>query len=91
MAYALLLYTSTLVVAYFVAQRLPAPSQPRLVLNTALSLLVILLVVKVPLVGPGVRFLVHLLGVGCLVMHLRDLYVASREAEGGPRGELAAA
>jgi hypothetical protein len=90
MAYALLLYTSTLVVAYFAAQRLPAANNRRLVLNTALSLLVILLVVKVPLIGPGVRFLVHLLGVGCLVMHLRDLYVASRDSEGGPMREVAA-
>jgi hypothetical protein len=78
MAYALLLYTSTLVVAYFLAQRLPAPNNPRLVLSTAVSLLVILLVLKVPLVGPGLNFLVRIFGMGCLVVHLRNLYVASR-------------
>jgi cytoskeletal protein CcmA (bactofilin family) len=88
MAYALLLYTSTLVVAYFLALRLPATNNRRLVVSTALSLLVILLVVKVPLVGPGLRFLVHLLGMGCLVMHLRNLYVASRDSATGPTGQV---
>lgn len=87
MAYALLLYTSTLVVAYFLAQRLPAPNNCRLVLSTALSLLVILLVMKIPLVGPGLSFLVHVFGVGCLVMHLRNLCRSRHGSPEGPTGQ----
>ncbi|NNE18538.1 MAG: hypothetical protein HKN10_08690 [Myxococcales bacterium] len=78
--YALLLFLSTLVVAYFAAQRLPAPNNRRLVLNTAATLLVILFVVAIPFVGPGLNFLVHIFGVGCLVVHLRNVYVANQGA-----------
>ncbi|KPK13676.1 MAG: hypothetical protein AMJ62_14765 [Myxococcales bacterium SG8_38] len=86
MAYAVLLYASTLAVAYFAAQRLPAAlDNRRLVLRTGLSLLVVLFVLEVPLVGPGLSFLVHIFGVGCLVMHLRELYLASR----GPTSSVA--
>ncbi|MDH3656219.1 MAG: zf-HC2 domain-containing protein [Myxococcales bacterium] len=76
--YAVLLFLSTLVVAYFAAQRLPAAdSRRRLVLNTGVSLLVILFVVAIPFVGPGLNFLVHIFGMGCLVVHLRNLYTKS--------------
>ena len=78
MVYAVLVFLSTLVVAYFAAQRLPAAdSRRRLVLNTGASLLVILFVVAIPFVGAGLNFLVHLFGMGCLVVHLRNLYTKS--------------
>ena len=78
MVYAVLVFLSTLVVAYFAAQRLPAAdSRRRLVLNTGASLLVILFVVAIPFVGPGLNFLVHIFGMGCLVVHLRNLYTKS--------------
>jgi cytoskeletal protein CcmA (bactofilin family) len=85
-AYALLLYASTLVVGYFAGLRLfgrAEPSNRRLVFTTALSLLVIFLVVEIPLVGPGLNFLIHIFGMGCLVVHLRNLYVASHGPSGG--------
>ncbi len=78
MVYAVLLFLSTLVVAYFAALRLPTPDHRRLVLNTGASLLAILFVVAIPFVGPGLNFLVHIFGMGCLVVHLRKLYTASR-------------
>ncbi len=77
MVYGVLLFLSTLVVAYFAAQRLPAADNRRLVLNTGASLLVILFVVAIPFVGPGLSFLVHIFGMGCLVVHLRNLYTKS--------------
>jgi hypothetical protein len=86
-AYALLLYASTLVVAYFAAQRFPAESNRRLVLWTALSLLLIFFVVEIPLVGPGLSFLVHIFGMGCLLVHLRNLYMGSRDSTDSPPGE----
>jgi hypothetical protein len=85
MAYGLLLYVSTLVVANFAAQRLPGPLQPsnrRAVLYTALILLLIFLVVEIPLLGPGLNFLIRIFGMGCLVVHLRNLYVASHDRSG---------
>jgi cytoskeletal protein CcmA (bactofilin family) len=85
--YALLLYASTLVVAYFVAQRFPAEGNRRVVLWTALSLLLIFFVVKIPLVGPGLSFLVHIFGMGCLLVHLRNLYMGSRDSTDSPTGE----
>jgi cytoskeletal protein CcmA (bactofilin family) len=77
LVYALLMYLSTLVVAYFAAQWALHPAGWRAVLWTGLGLLVILLVVEIPVVGPGLSFLVHLFGVGCLVMHLRGRFVAA--------------
>ena len=77
--YALLVFLSTLVVAYFAAQRLPAgDSRRRLVLNTWASLLVILFVLAIPFVGAGLSFFVHIFGLGCLVLHLKNLYTQSR-------------
>jgi hypothetical protein len=84
MVYALLLYASTLVVAYFVAQRFPAEDNRRLVMWTGLSLLVIFFVVEIPLVGAGLCFLISIFGMGCLVVHLRNLYMGSREPTGEP-------
>lgn len=87
MAYGVLLFLSTLVVAYFAAQRLPGTGNRRLVLNTAASLLVILFVVAIPFVGPGLSFLVHIFGLGCLVVHLRNLYMNSHGFTDSPAGE----
>jgi hypothetical protein len=39
--------------------------------------LVILFVVAIPFVGPGLSFLVHIFGMGCLVVHLKNLYTKS--------------
>lgn len=47
----------------------------------------IFLVVKIPLLGPGLSFVVHLFGVGCLVAHLRNLYVASHGSAHSPTGQ----
>jgi cytoskeletal protein CcmA (bactofilin family) len=86
--YAVLLFLSTLVVAYFAAQRLPtADSRRRLVLNTGASLLVILFVLAIPFVGTGLSFLVHIFGLGCLVVHLRNVYTASHGSTDSPAGE----
>jgi anti-sigma factor RsiW/cytoskeletal protein CcmA (bactofilin family) len=87
MAYAVLVFVSTLVVAYVAGLRIPAQDNRRLVLNTALSLLIILFVVAIPFVGPGLNFLVHIFGMGCLVVHLRNLYVAGRDSSGSPTGQ----
>lgn len=92
MVYAVLLYTSTLVVAYFAAQRLPADNDRRLVLWTGLCLLVIFFVIEIPFVGPVVHFLVLIFGLGCLVLHLWELYRESRgstDASAGPPAVLA--
>jgi len=75
--YAVLIFLSTLVVAYFAAQRLPAPNKRRLVFNTGATLLAILFVVAIPFVGPGLNFLVHIFGMGALVVHLRNAYMNS--------------
>ncbi len=87
MVYALLVFLSTLVVAYFAAQRLPAPNNRRLVLNTGASLLVILFVVAIPFVGPGLNFLVHIFGMGCLVVHLRNVYMANHGSTDSPTSQ----
>ena len=88
MVYAVLLFLSTLVVAYFAAQRLPTgDSRRRLVLNTGASLLVILFVVAIPFVGPGLSFLVHIFGMGCLVLHLRNVYTARHDSSDSPMSE----
>jgi hypothetical protein len=78
--YGLLLFVSTLVVADFAGQRLPIGDERRVFLRTALALLVILFVVEIPFIGGGLHFLVLIFGFGCLVMHLRNLYMARRGA-----------
>ncbi len=76
MAYALLLFLSTLVVAYFAGKRLPISGESggHVALRTGLTLLVILFVVEIPFVGGGLSFLIHIFGIGCLLVHLRNLY-----------------
>lgn len=76
MAYALLLFLSTLVVADFAGQRLPfgSDNQTGVALRTGVALLVILFVVEIPFVGGGLHFLVLIFGMGCLLLHLRSLY-----------------
>jgi cytoskeletal protein CcmA (bactofilin family) len=80
MVYAVLVFVSTLVVAYLVGQRLPIQNDRpvRVVLRTGLSLLVILFAVGIPFIGPGLRFLIHIFGMGCLLVHLRNRYTARR-------------
>ena len=78
MAYAVLLYASTLVVAYFVAERLPAGDDRRLFLWTALCLLGLLLVFEIPFLGPILGLFARIFGLGCLVLHLWGLYQGSR-------------
>jgi hypothetical protein len=43
--------------------------------------------VKIPLVGPGLSFLVHIFGMGCLLVHLRNLYMRRRDSTDSPTGE----
>ena len=89
--YALLLFLSTLVVAYFAAERFSgAESDRSLVLWTGLILLAILFVVEIPFVGAGLGFLIRIFGLGCLVLHLRDLYVDYRGTTDSPAGEAGA-
>jgi cytoskeletal protein CcmA (bactofilin family) len=83
-AYALVFYLSTLVVAYFIAKRFAPEDDRRLVLWTGLILLAILFVVEIPFIGGGLNFLVHIFGMGCLVLHLWNLYQASRESTDTP-------
>lgn len=92
MAYALLLFLSTVVVAYFAGERLPIEGAggARTALRTGLALLVILFVVEIPFVGGGLSFLIHIFGMGCLLLHLRHLYVDRGNKEGPSTGELAA-
>lgn len=75
MIYVVLAYASTLVVAYFVSQRVPA-LQNRVISSTMLCLLALLLLVKLPLLGPGLNFLIHILGMGYLVMHLKAVWAS---------------
>lgn len=77
-AYALLLYASTLVVADLAGQRLAVLGRGGQVLRTGFSLLVILLLMELPFVGPVLHFLVHIFGMGCLAMHWKGLYDARR-------------
>ena len=90
MAYAVLLYASTLAVAYFMAQRLPAGDDRRLFLWTALCLLALFLLFEVPFLGPLASFLVHVLGLGSLAMHLWGLYQGKGGQTGAPTGALVA-
>lgn len=78
MAYVVVVYLSTLTVAYFAGQRLPMPKKGGVALGTGLSLLVILLAVDLPLVGMGLNFLVRIFGTGCLALHLKGRYSESR-------------
>jgi anti-sigma factor RsiW len=80
--YALLLFLSTLVVAYFAGERLPfgADSSTGVALRTGVALLVIYFAMEIPFVGGGLHFVVHIFGIGVLLMHARDLYLARRDA-----------
>lgn len=82
MAYMLLAYLSTIVVAYFLAQRWPVLEQAPIALRTGLTLAVLLVITKIPWIGPGLGFLICLFGVGSLVTHLRSLYARSDEQSG---------
>ena len=85
--YAVLVFLSTLVVAYFAAQRLPAADNRRRALHTGAILLVILFVLAIPFVGAGLSFFVHIFGLGCLVLHLKNLYTQSRGSSDSPTGQ----
>lgn len=83
MLYAVLVFLSTLVVAYFVAQRLPVLQGGNQALRVGITLLVILFVVEIPFIGGGLSFLIHIFGMGALIMHLKDLYARRRGPSGG--------
>jgi hypothetical protein len=83
--YVVLFYTSTLVVAYFAAFLTPARVHP--VLRTALCLLVISLLVELPWVGDGLNVLIRVFGMGCVAVHVYQLYAARRL--GAPRSSPA--
>jgi hypothetical protein len=85
MTYVVLFYTSTLVVAYFAGSLAPPRLHP--VLRTALCLLAISLLVELPWVGDGLNFLIRVFGVGCVAVHLYQLYAARRL--GAPRSSPA--
>ena len=91
-AYALLLFLSTLVVAYFAGERLKfgGTDPTGVVLRTGVALLLIYFVMEIPFVGGGVHFLVHIFGVGCLILHVRNLYLARREPPAATPGEAGA-
>jgi hypothetical protein len=80
MVYALLLFLSALVVAYFAGARLSFGGEggKGVVLRTGLALLAILFVVEIPFIGGGLHFLVLIFGMGVLVLHLRELYLNRR-------------
>jgi hypothetical protein len=85
MIYVVLFYASTLVVAYFAGFLAPARLHP--VLRTALCLVVISLLVELPWVGDGLNFLIRVFGMGCIAVHLHQLYAARRL--GAPRSSPA--
>jgi len=85
-AYGLMLFLSTLVVADFAGRRLPIGDESRELLRTALALLGILFVVEIPFIGGGLHFLVLIFGLGCLLVHLRNLYIDWRGSRGTPAG-----
>ncbi len=86
--YALLLFLSTLVVAYLAAQRFSgATDDRRLVLFTGITLLAILFLVEIPFVGAGLGFLIRIFGLGCLALHLQNLYLDYRSSTDSPTGE----
>ncbi len=87
-AYGLLFFLSTLVVAYFLAKRFAPEGDRRLILGTAVTLLVILFIVEIPFIGGGLNFLVHIFGMGCLVLHLWNLYQSRRKPPGAPEPTL---
>lgn len=95
MAYALLLFLSTIVVADFAGQRLPfgSDTQTGVALRTGVALLLVLFVMEIPFVGGGLHFLVHIFGMGCLLLHLRGLYLNRKgptDSEGVEPAALAA-
>jgi hypothetical protein len=95
MAYGALLFLSKVVVAYFVGQRLSfgGDTETGVIVRTGVSLLAILFVIEIPFLGGGLHFLVHIFGLGVLLVHLRNLYLARREpppATPGEPGVLAA-
>ena len=81
--YLVLLFLSSVVVAYFAGERLPMFGQSGVgtALRTGLALLAVLLLAEVPFVGGGLCFLVLIFGLGGILLHLRDLYVGQREPE----------
>jgi hypothetical protein len=81
MSYAVLFYSSTLVVADLAGPLIAARLHPAL--RTALCLLALLLLVELPWVGHGLSFLIRIFGMGCLAVHVRQLYAARRL--GAPR------
>jgi hypothetical protein len=91
-AYALLLFLSTLVVAYFAGERLKfgGTDSTGVVLRTSVALLLIYFVMEIPFVGGGLHFLVHIFGIGVLLVHFRNLYLARREPPATTPGEAGA-
>ena len=92
MIYAVLLFISKLVVAYFAGERLSfgGEGERGVIIRTGVALLVILFVIEIPFIGGGLHFLVHIFGVGVLLMHLRDLYENRRAPKAPPSGETGA-
>ena len=88
MVYALLLFLSTLVVAYFAGERLTFGGEGGrgMAVRTGVALLVILFIMEIPFIGGGLHFLVHIFGIGVLLVHLRSLYLNRQ----GPKEALAA-
>ena len=89
MVYALLLFLSTLVAAYFAGERFPFGGEggKDVALRTALALLAILFIVEIPYVGGGLHFLVCIFGVGVLLLRLRELYVNRQGPADAAMGE----
>ncbi len=81
-AYGMLLYLSTLVVAYFIAKRFMPEDGRRLLLYTGLILLALLFVIEIPFIGGALGVLVRIFGFGCLALHLWNLYQSWRESSG---------
>jgi len=74
MLYTVLLYAAKLTVAYAAASNLvgdDSGSRRRLFAVTAATLLAIIVIAELPWVGPGLHFLVLLLGLGTLAEHMR--------------------
>jgi len=89
MVYALLLFLSTLAVAYFAGERLSFGGEggKGVALRTGLALLGILFVMEIPFIGGGLHFLVLIFGMGVLLLHLRDLYLNRQGPTDTPMAE----